>query len=32
MSNAGPQLFEVWRMEFEYEDQPGITKERQGSN
>lgn len=25
---AEPQLFEVWRMAFRYEDQPEISKER----
>ena len=23
-----PQLYEVWRMPFEYEDQPGVFKNR----
>jgi hypothetical protein len=27
---AEPQLFEVWRMAFRYEDQPEISKERPG--
>ena len=26
-----PQLYDVWRMPFEYEDQPGVFKNRQES-
>lgn len=28
MSDATPALHEVWRIAFEYEDQPGVVKER----
>ena len=28
MSDATPELHEVWRIAFEYEDQPGVVKER----
>ena len=28
MNNDTPALYEVWRIAFEYEDHPGIAKER----
>lgn len=28
MSDLSPQLWDVWRLAFEYEDKPGIKKER----
>lgn len=27
-ASANPQLFEVWRLPFEYDDRPGVFKER----
>ena len=27
-SDRRPRLYDVWKLEFEYEDQPGITKSR----
>lgn len=28
MSDCPPELYEVWKLEFEYEDRPGIVKMR----
>ena len=28
MNESTPALYDVWRIAFEYEDQPGVTKER----
>lgn len=28
MTSSGPQLWDVWRLAFEYEDMPGKKKER----